>query len=312
MEEEISLREIIDTLWKGKLLIGVITAIVVLAGVIYSFFIASPIYRGEAQVTVHNVASVPESVQPYIDEMTSPDVFGQAIKSPSTIGELIQKENLDMSVNLLKDKINIELPTEETGPYIDISMEASDRDMIKSIMDGLLTITREQIEGNIQNRLDLLKNEYSNKMAEEETKLEVAVDQFNQLASDYDLPTIILFQQNASNSQYVVEVNDAILDQLKALDKADQVKYEQLNRKIDEIKELYNFYSSKYEDVESISTMNIMDLSTNVLSEPFVTTNPISPNKKLNVAIAFVLGLMVSVGIVFLREYLQNTPSTNK
>lgn len=34
---------------------------------------------------------------------------------------------------------------------------------------------------------------------------------------------------------------------------------------------------------------------------------PISPNKKMNIAIAFLLGLMVSVGLVFLLEYLDNT-----
>ena len=35
--------------------------------------------------------------------------------------------------------------------------------------------------------------------------------------------------------------------------------------------------------------------------------NPVAPNKTINVAIAFLLGLMVSVGLVFLMEYLDNT-----
>ncbi|MFL0402783.1 YveK family protein [Bacillus nitratireducens] len=35
--------------------------------------------------------------------------------------------------------------------------------------------------------------------------------------------------------------------------------------------------------------------------------SPIKPNKKLNIAIAFVVGLMTSVGIAFLLEYLDNT-----
>ncbi|MGT2616967.1 YveK family protein [Clostridium perfringens] len=34
---------------------------------------------------------------------------------------------------------------------------------------------------------------------------------------------------------------------------------------------------------------------------------PVSPNKKLNIFIAFVLGLMVGVGVVLLLEYLDNT-----
>ncbi|OCA99786.1 YveK family protein [Clostridium beijerinckii] len=35
--------------------------------------------------------------------------------------------------------------------------------------------------------------------------------------------------------------------------------------------------------------------------------NPASPNKKLNIAIAFLLGLMISVGLSFLLEFLDNT-----
>ena len=40
--------------------------------------------------------------------------------------------------------------------------------------------------------------------------------------------------------------------------------------------------------------------------------NPVAPNKKMNVAIAFLLGLMVSVGLVFLLEYLDNTFKTKE
>lgn len=39
---------------------------------------------------------------------------------------------------------------------------------------------------------------------------------------------------------------------------------------------------------------------------------PVSPNKKMNMAIAFLLGLMVSVGLVFLLEYLDNTYKTKE
>ena len=40
--------------------------------------------------------------------------------------------------------------------------------------------------------------------------------------------------------------------------------------------------------------------------------NPVAPNKTMNVAIAFLLGLMVSVGLVFLLEYLDNTFKTKE
>lgn len=44
-----------------------------------------------------------------------------------------------------------------------------------------------------------------------------------------------------------------------------------------------------------------------VLESVELPENPVAPNKVMNVAIAFVLGMMVGFGIVFLMEYLDNT-----
>ena len=44
-----------------------------------------------------------------------------------------------------------------------------------------------------------------------------------------------------------------------------------------------------------------------VIQTIYAPENPVSPNIKMNIAIGFLLGLMVSVGIVFLLEYMDNT-----
>ena len=44
-----------------------------------------------------------------------------------------------------------------------------------------------------------------------------------------------------------------------------------------------------------------------VIQKPQLPEYPVSPSKKLNILIAFVLGLMVGVGVVLLLEYLDNT-----
>ena len=44
-----------------------------------------------------------------------------------------------------------------------------------------------------------------------------------------------------------------------------------------------------------------------VIQKAQLPEHPVSPNKKLNILIAFVLGLMVWVGVVVLLEYLDNT-----
>lgn len=49
-----------------------------------------------------------------------------------------------------------------------------------------------------------------------------------------------------------------------------------------------------------------------IIEEVRVPENPVSPNKKLNIAIAFLLGLMVSVGLSFLIEFMDNTFKTKE
>lgn len=43
------------------------------------------------------------------------------------------------------------------------------------------------------------------------------------------------------------------------------------------------------------------------IEEVQLPEKPVSPNKKMNIAIAFLLGLMMSVGLAFLLEFLDNT-----
>ncbi|MBN1043586.1 capsular biosynthesis protein [Clostridium botulinum] len=49
-----------------------------------------------------------------------------------------------------------------------------------------------------------------------------------------------------------------------------------------------------------------------VIEEVRTPEQPVSPNKKLNIAIAFLLGLMISVGLSFLIEFMDNTFKTKE
>lgn len=50
----------------------------------------------------------------------------------------------------------------------------------------------------------------------------------------------------------------------------------------------------------------------NILDKAKAGYDSVSPNKKLNIAIAFILGLMVSLGIVFLLEYIDKKIRTEE
>lgn len=44
-----------------------------------------------------------------------------------------------------------------------------------------------------------------------------------------------------------------------------------------------------------------------VIEEVIVPEKPVSPNKTMNIAIGFILGLMVGIGVCFLLEFMDNT-----
>lgn len=73
-------------------------------------------------------------------------------------------------------------------------------------------------------------------------------------------------------------------------------------------------------DIANSLAMNFIDESKrilpagelNILDDAEVPTSPISPNKKLNIAIAFFLGLMISVGLTFFLEYMDTKIKTEE
>ena len=63
-------------------------------------------------------------------------------------------------------------------------------------------------------------------------------------------------------------------------------------------------FSKAVIEIKKVDSVSIVDTAV-------TPTNPVKPNKKLNILIAFVVGLMASVGLVFLLEYLDNTVKTS-
>ncbi|MHB8077041.1 YveK family protein [Desulfosporosinus fructosivorans] len=63
-------------------------------------------------------------------------------------------------------------------------------------------------------------------------------------------------------------------------------------------------FSKAVIEIKKVDSVSIVDTAV-------IPDKPIKPNKTLNVLIAFVVGLMASVGLVFLQEYLDNTVKTS-
>lgn len=71
--------------------------------------------------------------------------------------------------------------------------------------------------------------------------------------------------------------------------------------------------TEKLTDVMSRKVVEVMNIeAVNILDKPIIPTRPIANNIKLQVMIAFVLGIMLSIGFIFIKEYFDNTLKTTE
>ena len=68
---------------------------------------------------------------------------------------------------------------------------------------------------------------------------------------------------------------------------------------------LADFIIVKADEIMDVENVKIIDLAE-------LPAKPIKPNKKMNLAIAAVLGVMLAVGLIFLMEYLDSTIKNKK
>jgi succinoglycan biosynthesis transport protein ExoP len=121
LEEEISLRELIETMLNGKWIIAAITAIAVLTAGIFSFFLIEPTYEARTTLMVSATAPKPtetetngvetllESLSKY-PQMTM-ETYRTQVTNPYIIREVINELNLDpekYTVESLSDSISVE------------------------------------------------------------------------------------------------------------------------------------------------------------------------------------------------------------
>lgn len=140
--------------------------------------------------------------------------------------------------------------------------------------------------------------------------------------TDYDSNDVMMYQkllttyaevlktddiiEESLKKSHIDEDVDAVQKSLKVTPRADtqilEVSYTDTNKE-----DAANFLNALTSNFMKESKKLIPNGNTQVIQKVKVPEKPVSPNKKLNILIAFVLGLMVSVGISLLLEFMDNT-----
>lgn len=133
------------------------------------------------------------------------------------------------------------------------------------------------------------------------------VNMYQKLIKTYSelVKTKDLVSKSISNVGQDVSVNEA-LSKVQAISVADtqilEIKYVSDSRE-----ESYHMVYGITEEFMKLSKKLYPNGNVHIIQQPIVPERPIGPNKKMNIAIGGLLGMMIGVGLIFLKEFMNNT-----
>jgi len=114
----------------------------------------------------------------------------------------------------------------------------------------------------------------------------------------------------ASGLQQMLSHTNRELDYLQAELAEKRMEQDKLQREVERLQKTSETLAMKQTETQIAKSIDLGDTSVVVVSEASVPKSPIKPNKKLNVAIAFILSFMAFTMLAFILEYLDNTIKT--
>ena len=87
-----------------------------------------------------------------------------------------------------------------------------------------------------------------------------------------------------------------------------QLKYTILKRNVDMNQKMYDMLLSRLKEANITGNIDVSNIR--IVEKALMPGFPVSPNKKRNLLLGIVFGLVVGVGLGFLREYIDRTLRT--
>ncbi|NLO89849.1 MAG: hypothetical protein GX088_05955 [Clostridia bacterium] len=274
MEEEISLRELLEVLLKRKWLILGITAAAVAAAAIISFFVLSEVYQTQA-VMKRNPAltiQVPEDIpqgegerfiileqRKYRDltvrQKVPMEVIQEAVKDSKFLTMVAEESGLKGDPFSLQGKIKIESGENNAANTFKITAMGSTPKEVKTIADGAAKALPRYLADSAYRELE--KTQQS---------IKESLEKIDRAASNAETG-----QESSTRSEVLKGIRTGLIN--------------------------------KYEEIEIIKSIAENEYPVSLVIPASQPTEPIKPKKMLNIAVAAVLGLMVGVFAAFFWEY---------
>ncbi|MDW7650628.1 MAG: Wzz/FepE/Etk N-terminal domain-containing protein [Bacillota bacterium] len=310
MEEEMSLREIIEIILNGrKLIIGITLAALLIAAVVTFFPSTSPptpMYRAQAKIRIEQLSqeSFTPSTGGYFStlitalmnaERYNAEAFAELIKHPDLLAGVREKLQLDergIASGFLTKDLEVEMDANKTE--LTIALTHTDPEFALNVVNTVSDEFREFLANRQRERIDLVASNLERLIALELQGLNSTLQRLEETRTNYN-PLITYRDTSHVTPEYNVLSNDIA----RTISQIAQLEAQQ--------EEIRNFRLQVAMVLRSVDDW--------VIFTPATQATDVTPDQEprwlLNIAIAGILGLMSSIFIVFFLNYWKETSPTS-
>jgi capsular polysaccharide biosynthesis protein len=325
MEEEIDLKELLITLWKGRYIIITITAAAILTALLISFVFTTPLYEASLSIDLtsykldklelKNIISQEDWIEKALSgEAERPELLVRRTAiTEQEQGILITVQDEDRKVaDDTVEKVGYALVSKVADEYMN-SLESEKEDLQQEIER-----TEQKIADLYDKNLDTVHEQLAAEKEDKEYELEIVEKRFNELYGNLSPEEkAIYFETNATYSLLSIKKADIVNKIVEIEILEEKIKRGHLNEEVlikdpvySHLESLQNELRIKLYDIiitiENLQNSQYQDEAELYLYNKTVSSEPVNMRGKINVAIGSILGLMVSVFVVFIRPTISD------
>lgn len=265
--------------------------------------------------------SVYPDVELSVDPIKNSNVIEITVQSKSAITAMRTANNIAESyVNYTQNARKSE--ASEVNDFISEQLDVY-KEEIDFLNEELLDYNSKKADYKIE--LDSINNQisdYQNKKDDYQLQLDTLNAQAAYYKGETGLTTTEKRAYESIKEQIVAQRNliaakkslyDGLVsrrDEIRGITTQMDMEYQSMVQELSAKDDLYNYLLSRREEI------NIVEKETSgnakIIETAIVPFYPVKPNKPLNLALGFVLAIIASVGVVFLKESIKNTFKSSK
>ncbi|MEC9493310.1 Wzz/FepE/Etk N-terminal domain-containing protein [Flexistipes sp.] len=275
-EDEIDLRELFLTIWQNKFLIILITALIVTLASFYAYY-KEPVYESKA---AFEIGIVNEEV------LVEPNILKKEIE---VVFDVEENKGFEENKAIVH---NVEI----TDNILTVTTRGLSKADAKQMLENVSKYIKTKYKYKVTDRIEIL-NERAKQMKKELASINSRIDTYKNKIKKYEQNIKIINEKR---------VNDKAQETLFALEEINNQRLIQsLQDKIEELKlqkqEIRNIQLKRVK----LAMTEPYTHNTRVLGKIEVSENPVAPNKKLIIVVAFVTGIILSVFLIFFKEFIK-------